>query len=69
MKHPNIVPIYEIGEQDSLAYLALELVEGGSLAEALAKRPMASRPGGGDGRDTGSGHGLCPSSTASFTAT
>ncbi len=43
MKHPNIVPIYEIGEQNSLAYLALELVEGGSLAESLAKRPMASR--------------------------
>ena len=42
MKHPNIVPIYEIGEQNNLAYLALELVEGGSLAEALAKRPMAS---------------------------
>ncbi len=42
MKHPNIVPIYEIGEQNNLAYLALELVEGGSLAQALAKRPMAS---------------------------
>ena len=43
MKHPNIVPIYEIGEQNFLSYLALELVEGGSLAQALAKHPMASQ--------------------------
>jgi len=42
MKHPNIVPIYEIGDEDNLAYLALELIEGGSLAQALAVRPMAS---------------------------
>jgi eukaryotic-like serine/threonine-protein kinase len=42
MKHPNIVPIYEIGDEDNLAYLALELIEGGSLAQALAIRPMAS---------------------------
>ena len=42
MKHPNIVSIYEIGEHDNLPYLALEFVEGGSLAQALARRPMAS---------------------------
>ncbi len=42
MKHPNIVSIYEVGEHDNLPYLALEFVEGGSLAQALARRPMAS---------------------------
>ena len=41
MKHPHIVPIYEIGEQGQLPYLALEFVEGGSLAQAMAVRPLA----------------------------
>ena len=41
LKHPNIVPIYEIGEQGQLPYLALEFVEGGSLAQAMAVRPLA----------------------------
>ncbi len=41
LKHPHIVPIYEIGEQGQLPYLALEFVDGGSLAQAMAVRPLA----------------------------
>ena len=43
LQHPNIVQIFEIGEANGHAYLALELVEGGSLAEQLNGRPWAGR--------------------------
>jgi WD40 repeat protein/serine/threonine protein kinase len=40
LQHPNIVQIYEVGEQAGGAYLALEYVDGGSLAERLAGTPQ-----------------------------
>jgi len=33
LSHPNIVTIYDAGEQDELGYIAMELVEGHSLKE------------------------------------
>lgn len=35
LQHPNIVQIYNVGEQDGLPWFSLELVEGGTLTEKL----------------------------------
>ena len=42
LKHPNILEIYDFGYEDGLAYLVLELVEGGTLADRLG-RPIELR--------------------------
>ncbi len=36
LSHPNITLIYNVGEEDSLAYIVMELVEGGTLASRLS---------------------------------
>jgi serine/threonine protein kinase len=41
LNHPNIVTIYDIGEQDNVDYIAMEFVEGESLADWMARNPMA----------------------------
>src|SRR5262249_9008284 len=43
LAHPNIVQIYEVGEQAGCPYLALEFVSGGSLAQQLDGKPMPPR--------------------------
>ncbi len=40
LQHPNIVQVYEVGEQQGLPYLALEYVPGGTLAKRLAQTPQ-----------------------------
>src|SRR5437868_15496076 len=37
LKHPNILEIFDFGYEDGLAYLVLELVEAGTLADRLGK--------------------------------
>jgi predicted Zn finger-like uncharacterized protein len=43
LQHPNVVQIYEVGEHKGLPYLALELVNGPTLAKRLAGAPQPSR--------------------------
>ena len=35
LNHPNIVTIYDVGEQDGMAYMAMELLQGHSLQQVL----------------------------------
>ncbi len=43
LQHPNIVQIFDIGEQDGLPYFSLEFVDGRSLAQVIDKQPQDPR--------------------------
>ena len=40
LAHPNIVPVFDVGQENGLPYIAMELVEGGSLADRLKSGPL-----------------------------
>src|SRR5215468_8179001 len=40
LNHPNILTVYEIGEDHSIHYIASELIEGETLRERLTRGPM-----------------------------
>jgi len=40
LQHPNIVPIYEIGEQDGHDYFSMEFVDGPNLAQVVRDNPL-----------------------------
>jgi tetratricopeptide (TPR) repeat protein len=43
LRHPHIVQVYEVGEQGGLPFLALELVDGATLAGRLGGAPQPAR--------------------------
>src|SRR5256885_860780 len=43
LNHPNIVTIYEIGNADSVSYIAMELVQGRTLRELVLVGPVPAR--------------------------
>ena len=40
LSHPNILTIYDIGTHDSTVYIAMELVDGGTLKDLVASGPV-----------------------------
>lgn len=44
LDHPNIVPIYDVGEYDQMGYMAMKLLQGRTLADLLQERGRVSLP-------------------------
>ena len=41
LRHPNIIAVYDVGDHDSCPYFTMELLERGTLAQALAGTPKS----------------------------
>ena len=55
LKHPNIVTVYEVGDQDGLPYIVMEYVEGREPGPAPGRGPAAAPRRGPAGRRGGPG--------------
>jgi hypothetical protein len=43
VQHPHIAQIYEVGQMDGRPYFTMEFVEGGTLAQKIARAPQSPR--------------------------
>lgn len=43
LRHPGIVAVYDVGEDDGMPYFVMELVEGRNMAAAMAEKPVSVR--------------------------
>ena len=43
LRHPGIVAVYDVGEDDGMPYFIMELVEGRTMAAAIAEKPVPVR--------------------------
>lgn len=43
LQHPNFIQVYEVGESGERPYFSMEYVDGGSLAQRLAGKPLDAR--------------------------
>src|SRR5262245_34512013 len=41
LNHPNICMLFDVGHQDSIDFLVMEYLEGETLADRIAKRPLS----------------------------
>jgi serine/threonine protein kinase len=44
LNHPNVAAIYDLAESGSIRFLVLELVEGNTLADRIARGPILTAP-------------------------
>jgi serine/threonine protein kinase len=40
LEHPNVIPVYDVGEADGHVYMAMRYIAGGSLRERLREGPL-----------------------------
>src|SRR5262245_54708792 len=42
LNHPNVATIHDVGESDGVRFIVMEYVDGQTLAETIASRPLAA---------------------------
>ena len=69
LDHPNIVPVYEAGEDDGLLYIAMRYVEGSDLRRCSREGPLEPRARVAHRRRRSPARSTPPTRAASSTAT